>query len=116
MKECEIWLIYRVPKNDTEIRKKELVIVLQDNSSEKDFLLDRLGRYVIAPLTEWKEYFAFRRHVVKILPDDMNNLYKVQAADCSRIRPIPDSRFIKKIGIINSRILNAIHNASTTHP
>jgi mRNA interferase MazF len=116
MKECEIWLIYRGPKNDTEIRTKELVIVLQDNSLEKDFFLDRLGRYDIAPMTEWKEYFAFRRHMVKILPDDKNNLYKVQAADCSRIHRIPDSRLIKKIGIINSRILNDIHNASPTHP
>ena len=46
--------------------------------------------------------------MIKIDPDNDNNLLKVSSADCFQVRSVSENRFVKKIGKINSSQLRLI--------
>ena len=49
--------------------------------------------------------------MVKTEPDSDNKLRKVSAIDCFQIRSISTRRFIKKIGLVSSTILDEVKAA-----
>jgi len=46
--------------------------------------------------------------MIKIKPDDNNNLIKNSAADCFQVRSISEQRFVSYIGTIDQNILGQI--------
>ena len=46
--------------------------------------------------------------MVKITPNNQNNLKKTSSADCFQVRSLSDERFVKKIGEIDSDTLDQI--------
>ena len=102
MKQGEIWLINLDPTIGAEIRKTRPAIVVNDNS------LGKLPLKIIVPLTDWKERYDLAPWMVKIIPNNLNNLTKESAADCFQIRSLSEERFIRKIGKINSKNLDDI--------
>jgi mRNA interferase MazF len=105
MKRGEIWLINLDPTIGSEIRKTRPAIIVND---------DRLGKLplkVIVPVTDWKERYSMAPWMVKIIPDNTNNLSKESAIDCFQIRAIDEQRFVRKIGAVSSSVLLKIETA-----
>jgi len=102
MKQGEIWLINLEPTLGAEIKKTRPAIIVNDDT------LGRLPLKVIVPITEWKESYGVAPWMIKIEPDDQNNLNKVSAADCFQVRSISELRFVNQIGIVKPDILDQI--------
>ena len=104
MKQGEIWEINLSPTVGAEIKKKRPGVVINDDS------IGVLPLRVIVPIPHWKQNFYGAAWMVKIEPDDLNNLKKLSAADCFQIRSVSTSRLLKRIGTISPRILKEIKN------
>jgi len=102
MKQGEIWEINLNPIVGAEIKKKRPAVIINENA------IGILPLRVIIPITEWKERYSGAIWIVKIEPNDLNNLVKDSAIDCFQIRSISTLRFIKKIGSVPHNILDAI--------
>lgn len=102
MKQGEIWLINLDPTLGAEIKKTRPAIIVNDDT------LGRLPLKVIVPITEWKENYGIAPWMIKIEPDNQNNLNKVSAADCFQVRSISELRFVKQIGSVNQDFLDQI--------
>ena|SRR5438552_1287753 len=94
MKRNEIWQINLDPTKGAEIKKPRPVIIVNDDGYGK------LPLKIVVPLTEWKDRYQVAEWMVKISPDDQNNLSKVSAADCFQVRSVSQERFINKIGML----------------
>jgi len=102
MKQGEIWEINLSPTVGAEIKKKRPAVIINDNA------IGILPLRVILPITEWKERYSGAIWIVKIEPNDLNNLAKDSAIDCFQIRSISTLRFIKKTGLVSHNILDSI--------
>jgi mRNA interferase MazF len=108
MKRGEIWFINLDPTVGAEIKKTRPAIIVNDNE------LGVLPLRIIVPLTDWKEKYEVADWMVKIEPNNQNNLTKNSAADCFQIRSVSKDRFIKKVGKVNSVDLSAMEVALAT--
>lgn len=102
MKRSEIRLINLEPTIGAEIRKKRPAIIVNDDD------LGILPLKVIIPITDWKDKFEVAEWMIKIEPDENNNLRKTSSADCFQIRSLSEKRLIKKIGFVNELIMHEI--------
>lgn len=105
MRQGQIWEINLSPTVGAEIKKKRPAVIINDNA------IGVLPLRVIVPITEWKKNFYGAVWIVKIDPNDYNNLIKASAIDCFQIRSISTRRFLKKIGAVSPKILNEIKRA-----
>ena len=105
MKRSEIWQINLDPTTGAEIKKTRPVVIINDDS------MGTLPLRVILPLTDWKNHYAVSPWMVKIEPDEYNNISKISSIDCFQIRSVSTTRFIRKIGEVDTTILTAIENA-----
>ena len=102
MKQSEIWLINLDPTIGAEIKKTRPGIIVNDDT------LGRLPLKIIVPVTDWKASYSIAPWMVKIEPDNKNNLNKISSADCFQVRSISELRFIRKIGKVDDNILEQI--------
>ncbi|HET55105.1 MAG TPA: type II toxin-antitoxin system PemK/MazF family toxin [Ignavibacteria bacterium] len=102
MKQSEIWLINLDPTLGAEIKKTRPAVIVNDDT------LGRLPLKIIVPITNWKESYGLAPWMVKIEPDNQNNLNKISAADCFQVRSISELRFVNQIGRINQDVLEQI--------
>ncbi|HYV91726.1 MAG TPA: type II toxin-antitoxin system PemK/MazF family toxin [Chitinophagales bacterium] len=105
MKRNEIWQINLDPTIGAEIRKPRPVIIVNDDSYGK------LPLKIIVPLTDWKDRYQIAEWMVKISPDEQNNLSKVSAADCFQVRSVSQERFINKIGTLSHSEMKEVEKA-----
>ena len=105
MKQGDIWLINLDPTIGAEIKKTRPAIIVSDNT------LGRLPLKVIVPITDWKEKFNIAPWMVKLEPDNLNNLTKNSAVDCFQVRSISEKRFVNHIGSVEQTILEKIQLA-----
>lgn len=91
----EIWIVNFDPTIGSEIKKNRPAVVVSSNMAGK------LPIKLIAPITDWKSYFAQNFWHVKITPDTQNNLTKVSAVDTLQLRGVDTQRFMEKLGIIS---------------
>ena len=105
MKQGEIWEINLSPTVGAEIRKKRPVVIINDDA------IGILPLRVVVPVTEWKEHFQGAIWMVKIEPDNKNNLKKISALDVFQIRSVPTARFLRKIGFVTGEILEEVKTA-----
>lgn len=105
MNRNEIWLINLDPTIGAEIRKIRPAVIVNDDA------LGILPLKVIVPITDWKSQFAPADWMVKLLPDSLNNLTKISAADCFQIRSLSNTRFVRRIGKVSDIKLEEIENA-----
>ena len=102
MKRGEIWLVNLDPVLGAEIRKTRPVVIV--NSDAIGILPIRL----IAPITEWKDYFAGNVWHVKLEPNPTNGLTKPSVVDTLQLRGIDTSRFIRKLGEVSPQMIRTI--------
>ena len=105
MKRSEIWQINLDPTTGAEIKKTRPVVIINDDS------MGTLPLRVILPLTDWENHYAVSPWMVKIEPDEHNNISKISSIDCFQIRSVSTTRFIRNIGEVDTAILAAIENA-----
>ena len=87
----EIWLVEFFPKVGSEITKLRPAIVVSHNE------IGRLPLKTIVPITDWKTNYK------------TNGLSKISAIDCFQIKNFANERFVEKIGIIESTLLEEVH-------
>jgi len=101
-KRGDIWLANFDPTVGAEIKKvRHAVIVSSDG-------VGKLPIKLIAPVTDWKEYYAGNIWHIKIEPDTTNSLTKASAVDVLQLRGMDVQRFIRKIGECSTEIMEEI--------
>lgn len=100
-----IWIVSLDPTLGAELRKTRPVVVV--NSDAIGVLPIRL----VAPLTEWKNYFSQNLWHIRIMPDSINRLSKPSAVDALQLRGVDTQRFIRKIGNVSEDVMRSIVGA-----
>ena len=98
----EIWLVNLDPTIGAEIRKTRPVVVVSSNA------IGALPIRLVAPLTEWKDYFAHNVWHVKLVPDSTNGLTKTSAVDTLQLRGVDTQRFVQKLGSVSPADMKSI--------
>ena len=98
----EIWLVNVDPTVGTEIQKTRPAVVMSSDA------VGRLPIKLVAPLTDWKEYFAPNIWHLRIDPDPINGLTKASAVDTLQLRGMDRQRFIRKLGDVTPAMMEAI--------
>ncbi len=88
----EVWLVNFDPTVGTEIRKTRPAVVVSSDAA------GRLPIKLIAPVTDWKDWYAQNFWHVRIEPDGTNGLSKVSAVDTLQIRGVDTQRFLNRLG------------------
>ena len=91
----DIWLVNFDPTVGTEIQKTRPAVVVSSDA------VGRLPIKLVAPLTDWKEYFAPNVWHVRIDPNPSTGLAKTSAADTLQLRGLDQQRFIRKLGRVS---------------
>ncbi len=104
-KRGDIWLANFDPTVGAEIKKIRPAVVVSSDG------VGKLPIKLIAPITDWKEYYAGNIWHVKIEPDSTNSLTKVSAVDVLQLRCMDVQRFIRKIGECSMPIMEEIATA-----
>ena len=105
MKQGKVWLINLDPTVGSEISKTRPAIIVNDNT------LGRLPLKIVVPLTDWKDRYSIAAWMVSVVPDRLNKLSKPSAADCFQVRSVAQERLVKKIGTIDSEVMQQIRRA-----
>ena len=98
----EIWLINLDPTTGAEIQKTRPAIIVNDNA------IGKLPLKIIVPVTDWNERYEVAPWMIKIEPNQQNNLSKLSAIDCFQIRCVSENRFVKQIGTIDDQTRDEI--------
>jgi mRNA interferase MazF len=98
----EVWRVNLDPVVGAEIRKTRPVVVVSSDA------VGALPIKLVAPLTEWKDYFSHNVWHVRIAPDSMNGLTKLSAVDVLQVRGIDTERFVLKLGSVSPELMRSI--------
>ena len=98
----EIWWVALDPTVGAEIRKTRPVVVVSSDA------VGALPIKLVAPLTEWKDYFADKVWHVKVTPDPMNGLAKISTVDTLQLRGVDTQRFVRKSGNVSPAVMRSI--------
>jgi len=104
-KRGEIWIVNFDPTIGTEIRKTRPAVVVSSDA------VGILPVKLIAPITDWKEYYSRNIWHVKIEPDSDNGLIKPSAIDALQIRGVDIQRFVRKLGCVSEIVMGEIVTA-----
>ena len=102
MRRGQLWLVKFDPTVGDEIDKTRPAVIVSDDA------IGVLALKVIVPMTEWQEYFARRRWMVKLEPSADNGLNKLSAADAFQVNSVSTERFVRQIGTLSDREMQAI--------
>jgi mRNA interferase MazF len=101
-KRGEIWLVNFDPTIGTEIRKTRPAIVVNSDA------IGKLPIKLVAPITDWKDYFTQNLWHIRLDPNTVNNLTKASAVDVLQLRGMDVQRFIRKIGELPPEMMTEI--------
>jgi mRNA interferase MazF len=101
-KRGEVWLTNFDPTLGVEIRKTRPAIVISSDT------IGRLPLKLIAPITDWKDYFAQNVWHIQLQPSSENGLSKVSAIDTLQIRGVDTQRLIRKLGEVSESTMQEI--------
>ncbi len=102
MKRGEIWLVNLDPTSGAEIRKSRPAVIVSSDA------VGVLPLKVIVPFTDWKDHYEIAPWMVKMEPDSQNGLEKTSAADTFQVRSVAQERFVRKLGMIDARLMAQI--------
>jgi mRNA interferase MazF len=105
MKQGEIWQICLDPAIGAEMKKARPALIINVDA------LGKLPLKIIAPITDWKEYYSNYPWMVKIIPTGQNGLNKISAVDCFQIRSVSVERFAAPVGSVEPEIITQIQEA-----
>lgn len=102
VKRGEIWLVNLDPTLGAEIQKTRPVIVVNSDS------IGALPIRLVAPITEWKDYFSGNVWHVKLGPNTTNGLTKPSVVDTLQLRGVDTLRFIRKLGEVSPQMMRTV--------
>lgn len=107
VKRGDIWRINLDPTVGTEIKKSRPCVVISSNS------IGKLPIKLVAPVTGWNSKFDDAIWLVKITPDNKNNLTKESAVDALQLRGVDIQRFIEnqRLGYLSQDTMDEITTA-----
>lgn len=108
MNQCDVWLVDLNPTKGSEIQKTRPCVIVSDDA------IGVLPLRVIVPFTDWKEHYRAVSWLVNVVPSVMNGLQKESAADCFQVRSVSNTRFIRKLGVIDMANFVQIQGALAT--
>jgi mRNA interferase MazF len=101
-KRGEIGLVSFDPTLGAEIKKTRPAVVISSDS------VGRLPVKLVAPITDWKPYYAANLWHVRLDPDATNGLVKASSVDALQLRGMDERRFLRKLGQITADQLEEI--------
>ena len=101
-KRGEIWRVSFDPTIGAEIQKTRPAVVISSDA------VGRLPIKLVAPITDWKDYYAANIWHVRIDPNSANGLSKVSAVDALQLRGMDRRRFVRKLGQVSATQLEEI--------
>jgi mRNA interferase MazF len=107
-KRGDIWLVNLDPTIGAEIKKVRPAVVVSSDA------IGRLPIKLVAPLTDWKEYFANNVWHVRVNPTSATGLTKASAVDTLQLRGLDQQRFIRKLGEVSPATMEEITLAIVT--
>ncbi|MEM9163147.1 MAG: type II toxin-antitoxin system PemK/MazF family toxin [Cyanobacteria bacterium P01_F01_bin.4] len=96
-KRGKIWLVNFDPTLGSEIKKTRPAIVISSDA------VGRLPVKLVAPVTDWKPYFAKNIWHVKLKPNSDNGLSKLSAVDTLQLRGVDLQRFMRRLGYLSDK-------------
>ena len=93
------------PAIGAEIRKIRPALVISSDA------VGSLPIKLVAPLTDWKDYFANNLWHVRIDPNSQNGLSKVSAIDALQLRSMDIQRFQKRMGYLPAETMQDVTSA-----
>ncbi len=107
VKRGDIWRINLEPTVGTEIKKSRPCVVVRSN------YVGKLPIKLVAPITGWNSKFDSSIWLVKISPDNKNNLTKDSALDALQLRGVDIQRFYEnqRLGYMSQEIMEEISTA-----
>ena len=104
-KRGEVWMVDFNPAIGAEIRKIRPALVLSSDA------VGNLPIKLVAPLTDWKDYFANNLWHVRIDPNSQNGLSKVSAIDALQLRSMDIQRFQRRMGYLPAETMQDVTSA-----
>jgi mRNA interferase MazF len=104
----EVWLVNFDPTLGTEIRKIRPAVVISSNN------IGILPIKLVAPITDWKDWYAGNLWHIKLNPNSDSGLSKDSSVDTLQLRGVDLQRFIRKLGSLTSEEMNSITTAIVT--
>ncbi len=101
-KRSEVWTVNFDPTIGTEIKKTRPAVVVSSDA------VGRLPIKLIAPITDWKDYFARNVWHVRIDPDSANGLSKASSVDALQLRGVDTQRFVRSLGRVSATVMDEI--------
>jgi mRNA interferase MazF len=101
-KRGDIWLTNFDPTLGAEIKKVRPAVIISSDG------VGKLPIKLIAPITDWKEYYAGNIWHVKIEANNQNSLAKDSAVDVLQLRGVDLQRLVRKIGECSSEVMEEI--------
>lgn len=98
-KRGEVWTVNFDPTIGTEIRKTRPAVVISSDA------VGKLPIKLIAPITDWKEYFNQNLWHIRLEPNVENGLSKLSAVDALQLRGVDVQRFIQKLGQLSDETM-----------
>lgn len=95
MQQKDIYEVDLSQANSNKVIKKGLCVILSNNEMKS------LPLKIIAPIIKYKDSYNGILWLIKIDPDDVNNIKSTCAIDIFQLRSISEKRFVKKIGEIS---------------
>lgn len=105
MNSGDIWLINLDPAVGAEIHKSRPAVIVSSDA------VGSLPLKVIVPITDWKSHYDRVPWLVRLTPDNLNQLDKISVADAFQVRSVSRERFVKMIGRLDSATMKKIKNA-----
>jgi mRNA interferase MazF len=105
MRRGEVWLINLNPTIGAEIKKTRPAVIVNDDA------IGILPLKVIIPITEWKDRYAIAPWMVRLEPNESNQLDKVSAADAFQVRSVSQQRFVRQVGVLSRDVMSEINSA-----
>lgn len=105
MNRGEVWLVNLNPTVGAEMQKTRPVIIVSDDQ------VGILPLKVIVPLTDWKDWHGNVSWMVQVFPLPETGLSKISAADAFQVRSIAHERFVRRLGRLESALMQEIGDA-----
>ncbi len=101
-KRSEVWLINFDPTVGAEIKKTRPAVIVSSDA------VGLLPIKLIAPITDWKQWYANNIWHIRIEPNASNGLTKVSEDDALQLRGVDHQRFIRKLVQVSATIMQEI--------
>lgn len=98
----EVWNVNFDPSVGAEIRKIRPAVVISSDA------VGRLPIKIVAPVTEWKDYFRSNVWHVRLDPDGVNGVTKTSAVDALQVKSVAVERFVSRLGRCSAAVVEEI--------